>query len=277
MRQAIFMIVDEFHMASATQGTMKMADKLKNQITEPTQTIRAMRSNQIEVPSYTNFIFLTNRADAVKIEETDRRYNIGPRQEVTLIEAHPEVIDNLDKIESELPVFAGYLSTFKVSHRLVKTPIVNEAKELMRQVSLTDIEEFFQAFRQGDLAYFTDVLDIDVTDVMKAGEHMTAKRTIKYWIAKAKDPYCMISYDSMQIIYNTLVATHTTRMSPLQFKKMAMKNGLKTIRKRPHGASREIHVIRGAQIHWRISELARQELISRYFTEQTDKKLLESS
>ncbi len=87
----------------------------------------------------------------------------------------------------------------------------------------------------------------------------------------------MISYDSMQIIYNTLVATHTTRMSPLQFKKMAMKNGLKTIRKRPHGASREIHVIRGAQIHWRISELARQELISRYFTEQTDKKLLESA
>ena len=277
MRQSIFMIVDEFHMASATQGTMKMADKLKNQITEPTQTIRSMRSNQIEVPSYTNFIFLTNRADAVKIEETDRRYNIGPRQEMTLIEAHPDVIDNLDKIQLELPLFAGYLSTFKVSNRLVKTPIVNEAKELMRQVSLTDIEEFFQAFRQGDLSYFTDVLDIDVTDVMKAGEHMTAKRTIKLWIAHSKAPYFMVTPDSMQIIYNTLVATHTTRMSPLQFKKMAMKNGLNMGRKRPYGAGREINPVRGAEIHWRISELARQELISRYFTEKIDQKLLESA
>ena len=45
-----------------------MADKLKNQITEPTMTIRAMRASQIELPSYTNFIFLTNRPDAVKIE-----------------------------------------------------------------------------------------------------------------------------------------------------------------------------------------------------------------
>ena len=34
----------------------KMADKLKHQITEPTLTIRAMRTNQIELPSYTNYL-----------------------------------------------------------------------------------------------------------------------------------------------------------------------------------------------------------------------------
>ena len=78
MRQALFLVVDEFHMASANSGTMKIADKLKNAITENTMTIRAMRSNQVEMPNYTNFIFLTNRMDAVKIEEGDRRYNIAP-------------------------------------------------------------------------------------------------------------------------------------------------------------------------------------------------------
>jgi hypothetical protein len=66
-------------------------------------------------------------------------------------------------------------------------------------------------------------------------------------------------------------------MSPLQFKKMAMKNGLNMKRKRPYGAGREINAVRGAEIHWRISELARQELISRYFTEKIDQKLLESA
>ena len=73
-----FLAVDEFRMGDA--GSIgKMADKLKHQITEPNLTIRAMRSNQIELPSFCNFIFLTNRADAVKIEEGDRRYNVAPQ------------------------------------------------------------------------------------------------------------------------------------------------------------------------------------------------------
>ena len=93
MRTAMFLVVDEFRMAdSGSVG--KMADKLKHQITEPNLTIRAMRTNQIELPSYTNFIFLTNRADAVKIEESDRRYNVAPRQEEKLEHVHPELLDN---------------------------------------------------------------------------------------------------------------------------------------------------------------------------------------
>ena len=77
MRTAL-LIVDEFRWECRYIG--KMADKLKHQITEPNLTIRAMRTNQIELPSFCNFLFLTNRADAVKIEEGDRRYNVAPRQ-----------------------------------------------------------------------------------------------------------------------------------------------------------------------------------------------------
>ena len=94
MRTALFLVVDEFRMASS--GSVgKMADKLKHQITEPNLTIRAMRTNQIELPSYCNFLFLTNRADAVKIEEGDRRYNVGPRQEQRLEYAYPKFLDSL--------------------------------------------------------------------------------------------------------------------------------------------------------------------------------------
>lgn len=277
MRSALFMIVDEFHMASASSGAMKMADKLKNQITEPTLTIRAMRSNQIEVPSYCNFIFLTNRTDAVKLEETDRRYNIAPRQETMLLDKYPEVIDNLDRLEAELPILAGYLATFKTSQRLVKTPIINEAKQLMRQVSLSDTEEFFQSVRTGDLMAFVDILQIDITDVMKAGEYVTAKRIVKGWIATSKHPYTMINFDQLQIIYNVLIATNSTRLSPMQFKKMAMRNGIKNVRKRPHGASRDVHAVRGAEVCWKLDDLERQEIINKYFTDPQDRKLLESA
>ena len=53
MRTALFLIVDEFHMSSVSQGTIKIADKLKNQITENTTTIRAMRSNRLRYRSRT--------------------------------------------------------------------------------------------------------------------------------------------------------------------------------------------------------------------------------
>ena len=107
-----------------------MADKLKHQITEPTLTIRAMRTNQIELPSYTNFIFLTNRADAVKIEDSDRRYNVAPRQETkdrsTYIKS---LIDNLALVRKELYIVSGILEQVPVDARMAHTALENDAKE----------------------------------------------------------------------------------------------------------------------------------------------------
>jgi len=136
MRTALFLIVDEFRMAdSGSVG--KMADKLKHQITEPTLTIRAMRTNQIELPSYTNFIFLTNRADAVKIEDSDRRYNVAPRQETKLEIAHPDLLDQLDQLEHELYIVSGILDKFKVDARMAHTALENDAKKEMKEVSMS--------------------------------------------------------------------------------------------------------------------------------------------
>ena len=108
-------------------------NKLKNQITEPSVTIRKMRSNQVEVPNYTSFIFLTNHVDAIRIEPGDRRYNIAPRQERKLIEAYPQLVTTMDKlIPRELLHFAGALATFKYDETLVRMPIDNEAKIMMK-------------------------------------------------------------------------------------------------------------------------------------------------
>ena len=68
-----------------------------------------MRTNQIELPSYCNFIFLTNRGDAVKIEDGDRRYNVAPRQEQRIEDGFPEILTKLDELQSELYIFVGLL------------------------------------------------------------------------------------------------------------------------------------------------------------------------
>lgn len=265
MRKALFLIVDEFHMASAQQGLIKIADKLKNQITENTLTIRAMRANQVEVPNYTNFIFLTNRSDAVKIEEGDRRYNIAPRQEQKLDDAHPEVLDNIDNIEKELHKFAGALKSYRVDARMVRTCIVNDAKTEMRLISMSVFDEFCEALKVGNLVYFCDVLQIEVSNLMGSGEVMSAQRHVKSWIAAAGviDQKEIIPSEVLRVVFHALTE-QTPRLNAKEFRKRLDRNGV------PSGRNMKK---RGREIMWNVTKAQRDELIETYF-EQQDKALL---
>ena len=270
MRQALFLVVDEFHMASASSGTMKIADKLKNAITENTMTIRAMRSNQIEMPNYTNFILLTNRMDAVNIEEGDRRYNIAPRQEKKLEEVYPEVIANLDELGSELKKFAGILSTFKVDKRLVRTPIANNAKAQMAQVTMSVMEEFFSAVKKGDLEFFVDILDIELTNVMQGQEILTAQKFVKAWISETNESFSIIQLEHLRVVYIVLTED---RMSQREFTKRSERCGLSRERRRAPKAGRNAAAVRGIVTEWAMSEERQKDVVEKYF-DDADRKLL---
>ena len=270
MRQALFLVVDEFHMASANAGTMKIADKLKNAITENTMTIRAMRSNQVEMPNFTNFIFLTNRMDAVKIEEGDRRYNIAPRQEQKLEHVYPEVIDGIDDISTELHKFAALLRNYNVNKQLVRTPIANNAKAQMAQVTMSVMEEFFAAIRHGKLAFLTEILDISVNNVMQAQEITTAQRFVKQWIAESEWPYSVIPMEHLRVVYGVLT---DDRISQREFIKRAERNGLTRERKRAYNADSLTNPTRGVVVEWRIDNEQFKEVTDKYF-DANDKKLL---
>lgn len=270
MRQALFLVVDEFHMASANAGTMKIADKLKNAITENTMTIRAMRSNQVEMPNFTNFIFLTNRMDAVKIEEGDRRYNIAPRQEQKLEHVYPEVIDGIDDISTELHKFAALLRNYNVNKQLVRTPIANNAKAQMAQITMSVMEEFFAAVRNNNLNFFTEILDISVTNVMQAQEITTAQRFVKQWIAESQWPHSVIPMEHLRVVYSVLTED---RMSQREFIKKAERCGVTKERKRIYGSPRSVNPINGVVTQWQLTNDTFKELTDKYF-DANDKKLL---
>lgn len=270
MRQALFLVVDEFHMASANSGTMKIADKLKNAITENTMTIRAMRSNQVEMPNYTNFIFLTNRMDAVKIEEGDRRYNIAPRQEQKLEHVYPEVIDGIDDISTELHKFAALLRNYKVNKQLVRTPIANNAKAQMAQVTMSVMEEFFAAVRNGNLGFFVDILDISLTNVLQGQEITTAQRFVKQWVAESQWPYSVIPMEHLRVVYGVLT---DDRLSQREFQKKAARCGVNKERKRAHGAPRSLGGVYGVLTSWKLDCEQLQEVTDKYFDDK-DRKLL---
>ena len=264
MRTALFLVVDEFRMAdSGSVG--KMADKLKHQITEPNLTIRAMRTNQIELPSYTNFIFLTNRADAVKIEDSDRRYNVAPRQEEKLEVVHPELLDNLSVLEKELYIVAGVLQKFQVDARMAHTALENDAKKEMKEVSMSVIEEAAHAIRTRNLEYFTDVLDIPLTNTFDAGGISTAQRYVKDWGATLGEEV-VIPLAHFKVVYDALTDSRNT-LSQREFSKRMSRLNIKTARKRV-SKDRAAGIPRGGVLTWKLDNNIREQLVKEHFDER---------
>lgn len=275
LQQALVCVVDEFHMASSA-ATQKVANKLKNQITEPSVTIRRMRSNQVEVPNYTSFIFLTNHVDAIRIEPGDRRYNIAPRQEQKLLEKYPDIASEFQNIPKELLHFAGALETFKYNESLVRMPVDNDAKRLMKTASLSVFEEFCDALKQGSLDWFNDVLDIKITNVMNSGEIDAAQRFVKSWIADAHvNRYSVVPTDALRVVYNVLTEARPP-ISPVDFKKRLTRNHIEVVRKRAADANREANPVRGVHVKWRANDVYLQSMIKAYFTNE-DAALLRTS
>ena len=264
MRTAMFLVVDEFRMSDAKggHGSSRIADKLKNQITEPTITIRSMRTNQVELPSFTNFIFLTNRQDAVRIEQGDRRYNVAPRQEKKLLDVHPAFVHDIEKLSSELLAFAGVLETFKVDVQKARTCIVNEAKETMKGISMSVFDDFCSGFTSGNLEAIIDVLDIELSNTFEANAILVAQRYVKAWIADAKDNRASyVTPDSMRIVYHVLNSNQQA-MAVRQFSKMLARNGLAAVPQRAPGAKSVARVIK---VTWKTLPDKLDEYIDSYF------------
>jgi hypothetical protein len=273
LRTALFLAVDEFRMGDA--GSIgKMADKLKHQITEPNLTIRAMRSNQIELPSFCNFIFLTNRADAVKIEEGDRRYNVAPRQEKKLDVTNVDLINNIDNIEKELYIFAGALNKFQVDYRMAHTALENEAKIQMKNISMSVLEEFAAAIRQRNLEYFTEVLDIPLTNTFDAGGISTAQRYLKHWVAEVGTEI-IIPMSQFKLVYDILTDTRN-KLSTRDFTKAMSRLNIKTARKRV-SADKNASIPRGVVLTWKLDDNIRNSLIKEHFEKRDNLLLKESS
>lgn len=276
MRTAMFLVVDEFQMSASkggATGATRMADKLKNQITEPTLSIRSMRSNQIELPSYTNFIFLTNRPDAVKIEAGDRRYNICPRQEKKLIDVHPHIVrsftDEKNNISSELTNFAGALSTFKVDVQAARTCLANDAKETMKAVSASVIEDFASAFTSGNLRPLLDVLDVELVDTFNAQRIVNAQKIVRSWVLDAAyNRPSVANTEQLRAVFHVLNGG-TNELSPKEFAKRLTRFQLDARNHRVNG-----DMVRGVKFTFTPTEEALKEITDTYFKDPTDKALL---
>ena len=83
------------------------------------------------------------------------------------------------------------------------TPVENDAKIMMKTNSMSVFEEFCDALHRGDVEYFAEVLDLQVTNIMNSGEIDSAQRFIKNWISHSHaKSTSIVPVDHLKIVFN---------------------------------------------------------------------------
>jgi hypothetical protein len=239
---SIFSVVDEFRLNDSKQAG-KLFNKLKTYIAEPTNTMRAMYKDAVNIDLYCNFLFFSNENDPIRLPEDDRRFNIGVRQATSLKAAFSqEHVTNLVKeIREELPVFTSVIMHAETSEDLARTPLDNPAKRTLRIVSADSVDQFVSALRDGDLGFFEPVMDDNAG--ANYDYQLAARNLFRAWIRDyANGEACKVFVSEIKPFYNLLVnrQDHDNKIS-----QMLGHRGLNTSAIRRDGLQRK-----GLRIDW---------------------------
>jgi len=244
IEQAMFVTVDEANTDDAGQESKAVIEKLKLWITEKRIPLRHMQQTERQVENFSNFIFTSNDFGVLPIQQGDRRFNVGVRQEEPLV-VPPSVVND---IKNEIQQFAGYLHGYEVNKEEVHKPFMNEAKRIIMEYKLSSIEEFVRAVQDGDLMWFIDNWDLEDSTV----DFDTAKVTtvIKEWIEDVKaDTYSVIKPRNLMRVYDAIVSAKA-RPTIAVFKKNMERHGLGKPGKYSYRGART----GGWKLDWNINE-----------------------
>jgi len=264
---ALFMVVDEFKLTDS-QSSNKMMNKLKHMVTETFGTVRGMRQAQRQVKLYANMCFNSNEIEVIRLSSSDRRFNIGKRQEVPILSAYPSMMADLKKHrDTELMNLVEFINAFEADPIQAYRPLDNMAKQLMRDASMTWIDHFITAVKTGDLDYFVEkILTIEASQAADINTQMNAERIVKGWVANEGNDEQV----STQELHTLCNAIENHAFSKEKFAKMLGKRGVITTKLPMVNGARKG---RGVIKVFRLIEFTQEELIAHHFS-PTDKETL---
>ena len=217
MEQCLIMFIDEFDISDLTDSS-KAFNKLKNYITEEWLTIRAMRTRQKQAKNFTNVIMGTNADLAIKIDESDRRINFPPRQNQSLTSL-PEW---RDKIDGELISLCEFLNNVQVDERAARTPLKNKTRESMIEAGRNSHEEFFHAFKNGEIEFFLDHIQPQLP-LDELVEYTRFEAIIQEWIDQAGSDQ-LVTINELMSVYAHICKPK--QLTLIKFKHMCAHNGI---------------------------------------------------
>jgi len=245
LQDNLLLVIDEFRLQDS-RSYDKLMNKIKNIITEPFINIRKMHTNAFEIPSYSNVMFFSNMYDVLRIEESDRRFNVAPRQETPLVRQHPGIRFEIEtKLDAEIPFFARHMVDYAVDHKKACTAMDNDAKQKMHVLSVNSVQQIADAFRHGALDFFIE--HIMHKDPLENSFVMPAQNIVKAIINKYQQgAETKLRSQEAQILYAGIT---NTRENGIKFGRMMGLHGLEAKQVRLLGVS-----CKGYTIHWDLPE-----------------------
>lgn len=154
LEHTLLCFVNEIQVSSS-QHKKIVSGKLRNWITDSPLDIRPMGQTRYDAENYCNFIMNSNKRDAVDIDNSDRRYNIGIFQENKLVVTQHEVEHLIPK---ELPVFFNYLMTRQANIALSRKIINTSTRRDVILANRNSVDMLADALLDGDMSPFLESL-----------------------------------------------------------------------------------------------------------------------
>lgn len=151
MQNVFVIFIDELE-ARALENEKGVAAKLRNWITDPTITIRAMNQGSFDVENNASFIMASNKPEPVVLTKGDRRHNVAAFQPAKLILTEKD----LQSIDAELQDFHDYMMTRTADRALAQTIIQTADRDAMISISETSIDVAIGNVINGNMEFFVD-------------------------------------------------------------------------------------------------------------------------
>lgn len=154
----IFLALNEIQADFSTEDANMIAARIKMLITDKYIQVEKKGVDIRPGKNNVNVMGFSNKYNAVRVEEGDRRFNICPRQEKKLSEAPflPEA-NNPKSLElpvkEELPVFTMHLATRPVTESAALVAFPSEEKERLQFITGSYTDQFFAMIKPGNIRW----------------------------------------------------------------------------------------------------------------------------
>lgn len=205
MANCFVAFIDEIE-AKALDNERGVSAKLRNWITEPMISVRAMYAGSHEMENHTNWIFASNMPEPIVLKAHDRRFNIAVYQPQRLHLTDKEMA-NLD---GELQAFHDFMMTYKADRRLASTLVDTEDRKTMISISETSIDVAISRLHKGDIEFFIDQLPSDEgykRNPLKVNRVEDYKEVLLRLLERTDvaDGSCNISRDELRVLFDYTV------------------------------------------------------------------------
>lgn len=231
----LLIVVDEAQVSDDIKKTKKRINKIKNIITESTTRVNIKNVTAFQHENKLNFIFTSNEHDSIVINEDDRRFKVAERQESPITITEKDLI----KLERELQDITDYLMTYPVNEQQVRTIQQNDARNALITNSKSNIDEFIDILKAGNLDALLPFSGETATQKNIAYKD-TFERAITEWSFRIN----IVTFIPTSLLRDIYMYLFNVEIGAIKFGKLIASKSLRNeVRKINKQCTRCIHVV----------------------------------